>query len=39
VALVLFDGLDQLGDAAERPATDALARDFGKPPFDLVEPG
>ena len=34
-----MDLLDQVADAAESSVADSFARDFGKPRFDLVEPG
>jgi hypothetical protein len=33
-----FDGGFQVGDALEDAAPDALARDFGEPAFDQIEP-
>src|ERR1700722_15215770 len=36
---VVVDGPDQVADAVEGSAADSLPCDFGKPAFDLIEPG
>lgn len=36
---VILDGFDRVTNAAECPITNLLPCDFGKPAFDLVEPG
>ena len=39
MADVIADGFDQVTNAAECAPADSLPRDFGKPAFDLIEPG
>jgi hypothetical protein len=38
VADIAVDGADEIAHAAEPTAADALARSFGEPAFDLIQP-
>jgi hypothetical protein len=35
---IAVDGADEIAHAAERTAADALARNFGEPAFDQIQP-